>query len=86
MAFAKTGSINTIYWNCILVSTKCKTNTQHWVIYSVVLSVICLYRAAELKESIFRGDQSVMLSFQQVVQRALKSPVTTEQAANSSFI
>ena len=52
----------------------------------MVLSVICLYRAAELKESIFRGDQSVMLSFQQVVQRALKSPVTTEQAANSSFI
>ena len=48
--------------------------------------MICVYRATELKESIFRADQSVMSSFQQVVQRALKSPVTIEQRSNSSFI
>ena len=48
--------------------------------------MICVYRATELKESIFRADQSVMSSFQQVVQGALKSPVTIEHRANSTFI
>ena len=52
----------------------------------VGLSIICAYPANDLREIISRPDESVMSSFHQFVQRALKSPVTIEQRVNSSFI
>ena len=52
----------------------------------VGLSIIFAYPANDLREIISRPDESVMSSFHQFVQRALKSPVTIEQRVNSLFI
>ena len=35
MTFVKNGNINTIFWYSVLVSTKYKINTRHWVIYNM---------------------------------------------------
>ena len=51
----------------------------------VGLSIIFLYPADDVRESISRPVELVM-SFQQFVQEALKSPVTIEQIGNLSLI
>ena len=47
--------------------------------------MFCVYAADDVREAISQSAELVMSSFHQFVQRALKSPVTTEHRGNSSF-
>ena len=87
MTFAKNGSINTIFFNYIFVSTKYKINTRYWDIYNMCGFIIDLCISCWwCKRWISQPAELVMSSFYQFVQRALKSAVTTEQRGNSWFI
>ena len=50
------------------------------------LSIICAYPAEDVRESICWPGALVILFFHQKEEQALKSPVTTEDVRNSSFI
>ena len=52
----------------------------------VSLSIICLYPAEDVTESISWLGVLVISFFHQLEERALKSPVTMEHIGNSSFI
>ena len=50
------------------------------------LSIICVYPADDVRESSSRLAELVISFFHNLALRALKSPVTTEQIGNSSFM
>ena len=50
------------------------------------LSIICIYPAEDVSESISWPAMLVKLFFHQLEQRAIKCPVTMEHIGNSSFI
>ena len=52
----------------------------------VGLIMICVYPADNVREAISWPAELLKTSSHQFVQQALKSPVTTEQRGNSSFI
>ena len=83
MTFVKNGSINTIFWNYILVSRKYKINTRHWVIYNIcwLINDLCM-SCWWCKRSYFSTS---WISNDLFVQPALKSTTTIEQRGNSPF-
>ena len=87
-AFIKNWIICTMFRNDILVLVQ-KIRSMHNIeLFTawIGLFIICIYPAIDVRESNFRSTELVISFSHNLELWALKSPVTTDQIGNSSFV
>ena len=84
MTFLKKRDTNSMFRNYICISTKYKIHDCHRVTYKMIAAT-CEYPADDVRESSSWPSELVISFFHQFELRAVNSPVTFEQIANSLF-